>query len=67
MGFIEDRVLMNNKGYMPLHVMDSLWLKWMVLHLCGQVQFFFRKQFVHEHFHVLLEKTMATYVFLTIA
>jgi hypothetical protein len=37
------------------------------LHLCGQVHLFFRKQLVHEHLHVLLQKTMATYVLITIA
>ncbi len=67
MGFIEDLVLMINEGHMPLFVMESLWLKRMVLHLCGQVHLFFRKQLVHEHLHVLLQKTMATYVLITIA
>jgi hypothetical protein len=66
MGFIEDLVLMINKRYMPLFVMENLWLEWTVLHFCGQVQFLSCKQLVHEHLHVLLQKTMATYVFLTI-
>ncbi len=39
-----------------------------MLHLCGQVQFFSRKQLVHdEHLHVLIQKKMATYLFFTIA
>ncbi len=54
MGFFEDLVLMINKGYMLLFVMESLWLKQTMLHLCDQVQFFSRKQFIHEHLHVLL-------------
>jgi hypothetical protein len=37
MGFIEDLVLMITKGYMPLSIVESPWLKRMVLHLCGQI------------------------------
>jgi hypothetical protein len=44
MGFTEDFVLMIAKGYMPLSIVESPWLKQMVLHLCGQIQFPSRKQ-----------------------
>jgi hypothetical protein len=37
MGFIEDFVFMIVKGYMPLSIVESPWLKQMVLHLYGQV------------------------------
>jgi hypothetical protein len=37
MGFIEDLVLVIVKGYMPLSIVGSPWLKQMVLHLCGQI------------------------------
>jgi hypothetical protein len=39
MGFIEDLVLMITKGYIRLSIMESLWLKQMLLRLCGQIQF----------------------------
>ncbi len=44
MGFTEDLVLMIVKGYMPLSIVGSPWLRQMVLHLCGQVQFPSHKQ-----------------------
>jgi hypothetical protein len=37
MGFIENLVLMIAKGYMPLPIVESLWLRRMVLCLCDQV------------------------------
>jgi hypothetical protein len=36
MGFIDDLVLMVVNGYMCLFIVDNLWLKQMVLCLCGQ-------------------------------
>ncbi len=42
--------------------MESLWLKLVVFHLCGQVQFLSRKQFVCEHFRALLQKIVEVYV-----
>jgi hypothetical protein len=63
MGFIEDLVLMIVEGYMPLSIVQSPWLRWMVLHLCDQVWFPFRKQLVREHLPTLLQKTMEVYVF----
>ncbi len=54
MGFIEDLVLMIVTGYMPLSIVGSPWLKQMVLHLSGQVQFPFHKQLVYEHLPILL-------------
>jgi hypothetical protein len=62
LGFIEDLVLMIAKGYMPLSIVESPWLRQMVLHHHGQVQFLFRKQLVCEHLPILLQKPMATYV-----
>jgi hypothetical protein len=55
-GFIEDLVLMIAKGNTPLFVVESPWLRQMVLCLCGQVKFPFQKQFVHEHIPILLLK-----------
>ncbi len=66
MGFIEDLILMIAKENMPLFVVESPWLRQMVLCLCGQVKFPFRKQLVCEHIPALLQITMATYVFLAI-
>jgi hypothetical protein len=43
MRFIEDLVLIITKGYMPMSIVESPWLKQMVLCLCGQVQFPFWK------------------------
>jgi hypothetical protein len=37
MGFIKYLVLMIVKGYMPLSIMEILWLKQMVLHLYDQI------------------------------
>ncbi len=51
---------------MPLSIVESPWLRQMGLLLCGQVQFPFCKQLVHEHLPVLLQKTMEVYVFLDI-
>jgi hypothetical protein len=51
---------------MPLSIVESSWLKQMVLCLYGQVQFPSHKQLVHEHFHALLCKTMEVYMFPTI-
>jgi hypothetical protein len=64
MGFIEDLVLMITKGYIPLSIVESLWLKQMLLRLCGQIQFPSQKQLVLEHLLILLQKIMVTYVFL---
>ncbi len=66
MGFIEDFFWMIVRGYMPLSIVESPWLRQMGLLLCGQVQFPFCKQLVHEHLPVLLQKTMEVYVFLDI-
>jgi hypothetical protein len=54
MGFIEDLVLIIIKGYMPLSIVGSPWLKQMVLHFCGQIQFPSHKQLVCEHLPILL-------------
>jgi hypothetical protein len=51
------------KGYMPLSIMESPWLRQMMLHLCGQIWFLSYKQLGYEHLPILLQKTMATYVF----
>jgi hypothetical protein len=37
MGFIEDIIFMIIKGYKPLSIMESLWLRQMILCLYGQV------------------------------
>jgi hypothetical protein len=66
MQFIQDFLLMIIKGFMSLFVVESLWLRQMVFHLYVQVQFSFWKQLIHEHFHVLLKKTMEVYVLPTI-
>jgi hypothetical protein len=36
MGFIENLILMIAKGYMPLSIVESPWLRRMVLCLCDQ-------------------------------
>jgi len=59
-------MLMITKGYMLLFLVENFWLRQVWFHLCGQVQFLFRKQFVHEHFCALLQKTMEVYVILAI-
>jgi hypothetical protein len=48
------------KGYMPLSIMESPWLRQMMLH---QIWFLSCKQLGYEHLPILLQKTMATYVF----
>jgi hypothetical protein len=53
---------MITKCYMLLSLLESLWLKLVVFHLCGQVQFLSRKQFVCEHFRALLQKIVEVYV-----
>ncbi len=50
------------KGTMRLSIVESLWLRQMVLRLCGQVKFPFWKQLVYEHILALLQIIMATYV-----
>jgi hypothetical protein len=67
MGFIEDFVLMIAKGYMPMSIMQSPWLRWMELRPCGQVWFPFHRQLICEHLLTLLQKTMEVYVFPTIS
>jgi hypothetical protein len=41
MGFIEYLVLMIDKGYMPLFIVESPWLKWIMLHFVIDDNFLF--------------------------
>ena len=65
--FLEDLVLFIAKGYETLAVVESLWLRRLVMRRDPKVKFPTRKALVHEHIPALLAKTMERYVLPAIA
>jgi hypothetical protein len=47
---------------MQIHYSESVWFKHLILHLCLQVAFLFRKQFYHEILPKLVETMKQVYV-----
>ena len=65
--FLEDLVFFIAKGYKTLAVVESPWLRRLVMRRDPKVKFPTRKALVHEHIPALFSKTMEQYVLPAIA
>ena len=60
--FIEDLVLFIAKGYESLSIVESAWLRRLMMRRDPKVVCPSRKQLVREHIHAMITKTMDRYV-----
>jgi hypothetical protein len=60
--FFEDLVLLIVKKHLPMHLVESQWLKRFSLHLCPRVVLPFMKLFTREILLELVEKTKQLYM-----
>ena len=60
--FLEDLVLWVIKSYLPLRVVEGIWLQRMALRLCPRIVFPSRKVFTDEVLPTLVERTLQVYV-----
>jgi hypothetical protein len=66
-GFLEDVMLYVIKGFLPMKIIESVWLHRLAYRLCPRVVFPSKNVFVEKIMLDLVEKTMVTYVQLALA
>ncbi len=60
--FLKDLGLLIVKNNFPIQFVESMWLKWLTLHLCPKLNFPSKRQFSQETLRRLVEKTKQLYV-----
>lgn len=60
--FLQNLVLLIAKGCIPLSLVESQWVRRLVLMCDSRINFPSRKQFVREHIPAMYTKTMEQYV-----